>query len=569
MLEFNEEGWNKKGFNNKGIHKDTNTRWDPEGYDCYGFKEEINIKDGLFNIQIGGKNKYGFTRYEIYASSICPLLTANPEDDKKFIYQYGKKKKDIKMVNARGFDADGNNVYTGTNYDRRGFLFDGTHKDTRTNYNEYGYDCYGWNERGINERGFNRDGIHEHTGTQYDYDGYDVNFIDSRGFPKYAKKNVRTGTLCDERGFKRNGLYNGKQRFAPDGWDINWWNKEGVNKLTGTKYDLDGYGEDGYNKEEYDREGYDRNNINAEGINRETGEKDERITFAERFIESGQTIKQFAKEFQMKEDEVKRKIEEIRKSPCIRERIDRALGNNANRYVMAQTAKIEEALKTGSVREIEGIQEMLIIADSEQKNALKKMLIKALATENLSILELKRILGIGEINEALPQNIINVLREQLKIFIDIRNDKELQPLRRNVEAKLSDIATYKAPYRPNEGESRGYTDPKTESIINVPITEEHRTIARQYVILTGGFICSKTMEQAFRMIIKGELTQETIERLRKEQKGEGKEIKSRQNKEAELAGLIDKKRGLDDLEQECITVLGEKNAREDSVAETK
>ena len=56
------------------------------------------------------------------------------------------------------------------------------------------------------------------------------------------------------------------------------FNREGINKDTGTKYNLEGYNifgydKDGYNEEGYNRQGFSRMGFNREGINKDTGTK--------------------------------------------------------------------------------------------------------------------------------------------------------------------------------------------------------------------------------------------------------------------------------------------------------
>ena len=46
-----KDGYNHRGFNRFGVHKETGTLYDPEGFDRFGFNE-------------GGINKYTGTRYD-------------------------------------------------------------------------------------------------------------------------------------------------------------------------------------------------------------------------------------------------------------------------------------------------------------------------------------------------------------------------------------------------------------------------------------------------------------------------------------------------------------------------
>lgn len=108
------------GFDADGIHRDTGTEFNPDGYDRYGYDED-------------GFNRDGY--------------------------------------NEDGYDADG--------YDEDGWNEDGLHRDTDTEfgpnrrtrdgsrYNSEGYDADGYNDEGYNEEGYGRDGYNEDGEDQY------------------------------------------------------------------------------------------------------------------------------------------------------------------------------------------------------------------------------------------------------------------------------------------------------------------------------------------------------------------------------------------------------------------
>ena len=89
---------------------------------------------------------------------------------------------------------------------------------------------------------------------------YDKFGFDENGINKY------TGTKYDVKGFNKNG-------YTHDGFD-----RKGINKDTGTKYDKDGYNilgydKDGYNRKGYDKDGYNRKGFAHDGFHRDTGTK--------------------------------------------------------------------------------------------------------------------------------------------------------------------------------------------------------------------------------------------------------------------------------------------------------
>jgi hypothetical protein len=115
--------YDEAGFGeDDGLHRDTGTMFNPEGFDCDG------------------------------------------RDDEGY---------DVNGYNESGFNRDGINRRTGNEFDIYGHTEDGSR------YNEDGYDCNGYDEEGYNEEGydsegFDSDGIHCDTGTEYNEDGYDV-----------------------------------------------------------------------------------------------------------------------------------------------------------------------------------------------------------------------------------------------------------------------------------------------------------------------------------------------------------------------------------------------------------
>ena len=68
-----------------------------------------------------------------------------------------------------------------------------------------------------------------------------------------------------------------------------FWDPDGV------YFNREGFDKHGYNNMGFDVDGFDQNGISINGINKKTHEEDERITFVKAFIESGETIPQFAK----------------------------------------------------------------------------------------------------------------------------------------------------------------------------------------------------------------------------------------------------------------------------------
>lgn len=115
------------GFDEQGIHDDTGTKYDLDGYNKQGYDKQ-------------GYDKAGF--------------------------------------NAQGWDKSFKNKHTGTLYsttghDVRGFDREGMHRDTKTKYNSAGFDKEGYNPLGLDKRHFYKSGLHAKTNRFYDPWGFD------------------------------------------------------------------------------------------------------------------------------------------------------------------------------------------------------------------------------------------------------------------------------------------------------------------------------------------------------------------------------------------------------------
>ena len=107
--------------------------------------------------------------------------------------------------------------------------------------------------------GFDTNGIHRDTGKKYDTEGYNKERYDRRGFDRKGKhKDTHTYTNkseFDARGFKRGNLIS---------------KSYGINKITGTKFDVNGFDVYGFDSEGYDKNGFDRDGFDKEGYEEET-----------------------------------------------------------------------------------------------------------------------------------------------------------------------------------------------------------------------------------------------------------------------------------------------------------
>ena len=193
MQRIEEERHNQydsNGFNYYGIHRDTGTEYDEQGYDINGFDDCGIYKTGGFYDEEGynrlGYNENGWNRDGIYETT----GTIYDSDGYK-IDGYNEE-----GYNRGGWNKEGIHKDTKTIYNEEGWTNEGINKNTGTKYNEQGYDKDGYDEQGFNEWGWNREGINKKTGTYYDEHGYDDCGLDSEGY-------YRSG--YNEEGYNREG----------------------------------------------------------------------------------------------------------------------------------------------------------------------------------------------------------------------------------------------------------------------------------------------------------------------------------------------------------------------------
>ena len=457
---FNEYGFNRDGINYYG-------------YDERGFNIEDNPR--------GEKGDFGKKGNH--------FLTGTDRDPQGY---------DIRGINERGFYKYSNiNVRTKTKYDengydKRGFNDDGIHSETHGKYNPDGYDVKGYDKEGYNQKGYNADG--------YDKEGYNQKGYNADGYNREGYNKLGYDCL----GFYKNGIHNATgTKYDEDGYNKRRFNSDGINKDTQDKYDPQGY----------DVDGYDCLGINKNGINKETGERDERLAFVEEFLGSDKSIEQFAKMKGLSLEKVEEKIQEIRKSPYYASEIDKALKRNSDRY-LATIKTLIEKLVAGeiSIKEIIGIEEVLRKANNDDREKIFKLLVNQVGTHDTSIMEYAKIFKIKGLDRNLPQNIITKLNE-INNSVKYSPDRTIKSKMKDIFKEISRVKAYVAPYIPSEGEKIGFIKPGEKDATMYDITDEERDIARQYLIAKNEFICNKTMQETFKLVVTGEINREIINEL--------------------------------------------------------
>lgn len=132
--------YDENGFDDEGINKITQTKYDKDGYD----------KNRL--------DKYGFNKEGIHK------ITQTQFDE-------------------NGFDKE--------RLDKNGFDDKGIHKITQTTYDDNGF-----NKERLDKNGFNKEGVHKFTQTQYDEKGFDINGFNKNNINKNGCFRTELNILC-------------------------------------------------------------------------------------------------------------------------------------------------------------------------------------------------------------------------------------------------------------------------------------------------------------------------------------------------------------------------------------
>ena len=157
--------------------------------------------------------------------------------DRNGFYADGTCRYTGERVNGRKFNAAGINAETGTEYDASGFTIGNRHRDTGTNLAPGGWDAHGFNDI---------------TQSYADEDWYSIT-----GFNGELLHKV-TGTKFDEDGYDSVDRFHGIKGEYRGGWTFG-----DKHSSTGTLFDEDGY----------DRRGLDAGGFYRSGLHRSTAER--------------------------------------------------------------------------------------------------------------------------------------------------------------------------------------------------------------------------------------------------------------------------------------------------------
>ena len=335
----------------------------------------------------------------------------------------------------------------------------------------------------VDKRNFDTDGINLDTGEKYDANGYDVLGFDRNGIHK------DTGT-----------------KYNRYGYDITGFNAEGFNVK-------------GYDREGYDREGYDVNKIDRHGISKKSGEKDTKITIAEKFIESGLTLKEFSEMIEVDPAKVNRLMQTIRRSPYIKDALDEALQKN-DVVFSKESMELKQQLLTGqkSIKEVGSIDDIIAVCTESEKQEVREILIKAMNTHEIRILEYQKIFNLDEEKGNLPSQILKRLSPMLTTAKRSKKP-EIRSASRGIYKEIDRISRYQSPYNDNDLTKVGYVDENNQSHW-LTISKERIEMAKKYLKATGEYICYKTMDDVFMGVLKGTLDEHHLQTVVEQKTGE-------------------------------------------------
>jgi len=181
----------------------------------------------------------------LFISHILKSISGNLRDDAK----------KTKQFDAFGYDEDG---YDRNGHDRNGY--------DRNGYNSWGYDRDWYDRDGYYRDGYNREGFDKNGHDRNGYDrngynswGYDRNRYDRDGFDKDG---------YNKDGYDREGCH--RDGYDKNGYDKNEFNRDHINKVTNTEFNIHGFNYLGIHKDtgtEYDPGGFNINRINKDNFN--------------------------------------------------------------------------------------------------------------------------------------------------------------------------------------------------------------------------------------------------------------------------------------------------------------
>lgn len=234
-----ENQYDRRGFDEKGIHKDTNTihnksgfmanginiltgtKYDLAGYDIDGIKPFYNVRAEL----VGGFDReHYFHSYDDCSETFCKIKSG-----KLAPYDKGIKVDEFGFISGRK-----KNVYTNsdlTPFPNEGFFNNGYNYYTKEKYNKYGYDIEGYDENRFNLNKINRE-----TGTRFDVKGKKASYYDTKSNKIREKmKNIKLGNIKIEK--DRFIKIDNGQKYS----NLKGFRTDGVNVVTEEYEDIYGF----------------------------------------------------------------------------------------------------------------------------------------------------------------------------------------------------------------------------------------------------------------------------------------------------------------------------------------
>ena len=294
-------------------------------------------------------------------------------------------------------------------------------------------------------------------------------------------------------------------------------------------YNSRGYNMAGYNREGFNEEGYDPNGIDALGISKRTGDKDSKVALAEEFIASGLTLEAFCEDEKKKIEVVTKSFEALKQSPCIRDELAAALEKSKEKP-SEEDKEIKEKVLSGEmpIKSVSEIYKVLRICSTEERQQVRELLITAIDSHELKIMEYKNIFGIKEENDTLPIKIIAKISGLTK-YVRRSKNQRIKMMIKGLDNEVRRITAYKSPFKPADLKRIGYEE--KGKVKYLTITQEMIENAEKYLRAKGEFVCFKTMNDLFMSVVKGTLSEHQLKMV--DQKKDKKKEEKKEDKKEE------------------------------------
>ena len=305
------------------------------------------------------------------------------------------------------------------------------------------------------------------------------------------------------------------------GYNVKGFNREGIHKATGIKYDENGFDSWG---------------------------RDYHIQIVQSFVEGKESKEKFCLTNKINIKDFDKWLEAVASAnPEMAEKIN-THNAKASAIYLSSVEQITKKILSGEIdvyqfaRQNKGsikVSDILSHTKSlETRKQIQAKVAEAVASGNLTMKDFVRLFS----KEYDYKTVISSVEEFLKNAA--YESPELQgrgkPIN-NARIKIKDLKKYEKQYQGKDfiGTQRGFISPKTGQVDGmIEITEEHFELAKRYLHLEDEYLCYNTVSQTISKLISGQIKKEEIEeresQVRKVQELKGKDD-TKQELEAEAS----------------------------------